>query len=150
MTYWFVPILIGLILLVIFWLIIGSLYNKKFNSEDSSLDIHAVQMFCQFSEAFQFSIGFAGLKYHLIIKFVIFLVLGLVTHFTDSLNVSSIVLSVFLIPQVFVTYKRIKEYREYEGELVSVMKPLFISCMLVTIYQVILYGLNFAVYYFNV
>lgn len=150
MTYWFVPIIIGVLLLAVFWLIIDKIYKKHLDSDNDILGIALMQGACNMTETFQFSERFISIKCHLVIKFVIFLVLGLVTHFSDSISFSGFLLILLLVIQGWMTHKRMQEYKCFDEDIQKNLKPVLTSFFLVTVYQTILLILNLAIFWCNV
>lgn len=152
---WFIPVATSIAILLIFWLVISSIYKNAYIKNESGvvlLDI-ASEAKC-FSHTFDFSPKFLGLKYHLIIKFIVFLICSLTTHFSDSLGISSIVLSIVTFIHLSTFNARRKEFKyEIKTEETGLKKdayyPIFKGYIVVTVYQIILYFSNFIVYLLN-
>lgn len=152
MSFWFIPILVSLALIPVFWFSISYIYKKYYLSDpygDNFLTLRLVELHVRQTQTFDFSPGLMGVKYHLIIKFIIFLVCSLITHFANIIWLSALILSIELCIHFFTYNARKREYKNeicLDKEKASSLRPIYLSYTLVSVYQIIVYISNFAVY----
>lgn len=149
---WFVPIIVSAVVLVVFWFILSAIYNNAYVKNDDSVFLISIASKAQtFSHTFDFSPNFMSLKYHLAIKYVVFLACTLITHFADSLTLSSIILSAVTFMHLFTFNARRKEYKneictEETGMKKQAYSPIYKGYIVVTVFQIFVYLSNFVVY----
>lgn len=150
---WFIPVGFSFILLVIFWNVLSVIYNKSYVKSEYSVFLLGIASKSQLlSHTFDFSPNFMSLKYHLVIKFVVFLACSLITHFFDSLALSSFVLTTVSFLHLFTFNARRKEFKNeicVETLKKEAYAPIYKGYIVVTVFQVVVYFSNFVVYLLN-
>ena len=146
---WFIPILVCLLVLIIFWVILSFIYEKNFGAEPWKVDI-ALGLDIGYRE-FNFSRNFIIFKYRLIVKFIVFFICSIITHIFDNVTFAQIVMTILLAKQIAAIYKRTKEYKE---QLFVVAKNIFLPVykghIIVAVYQVVVVASVYVVYALNV
>lgn len=146
---WYAPIIFCLLLIFVFWIIISRF--SKINDEDV-LSSRLSELYCRHLNTFNYEPKFLSIKFHLIIKFIVFFICSLITHFTDSLTVSSIIMTLVIALHFFKHFSRRAEYRNEivsDNNKIIYLRPIYNSYIVVSIYQVIVYISIFLVYLFN-
>lgn len=151
MSLWYLPIIISGLLIPVFWFIISSVYNKAYIGNDpiKFLNLCSARLAHTYSEYFDFSEKLLGVKCHLIIKFIVFLICALITHFSESIVISNLIMIAVLAIHMNMFRLRTRDYKlivSNEKDARDVLSPIYKSYTCVTVYQVIVFIANLIVY----
>lgn len=151
MSFWYLPIIISALLIPVFWLIISHIYNKAYtgNNPVKFLNLCSARLAHTYSDYFDFSENLLGVKCHLIIKFIVFLICSLITHFSESIIVSNLIMVAVLAIHMNMFRLRTRDYKliiRNDESSKDVLSPIYKSYTCVTVYQIIVFIANLIVY----
>lgn len=147
---WYLPIILSIVLAVIFIIYLNSLFSKL-NKEWKMFGGvgHIVNPFNACYPHLSIGNRFSNITSNIVLKSVIFIIVALIVHYTDSLIISYIYI-LFVLIAWFVFNKRRKDLNNLSEENKKMFKSyVFKSYITIPIFQTILYLLCYLTYMLN-
>lgn len=144
-----IPIIVCVVLLPLFWFAITFIYKNNYTN--GSLK-YMTFLASSETRCFDFSDNLMGLKWHLVIKLIFFVLCALITHFSDDVIISGSALMIQTALHFHTFFLRRKEYRSNivnDEFLCTMLTPVYICYKIVCVYQVLTLVANFVIYYLN-
>ena len=132
------------VLIVPFWIRNKTLYKEGFGDAlNARLNLMLIEMHTKLNDVpgnpiFSVSQNFINYTANLILKFVIFAVVTIILHFTNSLFLTSL----YILPLIFAwqAYKKRKDfYNAMSDEYKKAYSSLYKACICIPLYQTLLF-----------
>ena len=139
---WFIPFAVSLGILLFFILMLSLIYRRTFESDMGFfLKIARSEILLE-TPALDFQPKFMDIKCNLILKYVIFVIVGLIVHFTGSAIPIWIVYPLYTFVEAFKVFVRVSQFAKAPHKK-YIASTLF-SYILLFVFQILL---NISVYF---